>query len=182
MDIRIIFKLLTAIALLLMAAWLAYPSRNIHGNPHMEELVQSCTTPNNIIVRLYTGNGGATTAFWYTVTTSKGFLSREKQIIFSYSSPVLSSISCVMDIVTITSSSGNIILTGSELTTLRNNPVSYWRGKTKESESWPISEVLSLIFATMSGLAGISLLLSCYKNNRVKINQKRSNKTVKQTG
>lgn len=63
----------------------AAPSRNVAGNPHFETLIDSCTLdPSKAVARLYQGNGGATTAFWYTATLDPAGWSPERQIYYSY--------------------------------------------------------------------------------------------------
>lgn len=158
MNFRIAIRVIFAISLLLSAAWLAYPGRNSRGNPSMEELVQSCATQDGTSIHLYVGNGGATTSYWYTVTTENGFLSREKQVLFSYDTPQLSAIDCGENSLTVSSTSGNIILASEELDDLRNNPRLYWRGKL-DSQSWDPLHIFSIALAGALALAGFVLVL-----------------------
>ncbi|MDH5669282.1 MAG: hypothetical protein OEY86_14855 [Nitrospira sp.] len=155
--------------LLLTAMWLAYPDRNSYGDPSMEELQQSCTTPDGTIVRLYVGNGGATTAFWYTVTATSGFLSREKQIIFSYSSPDFSSVTCTKEAVVVASSRGNIALGVPELTALRANPRVYHRGSIEKGEWWSTREITRMAFSAMLALIAAFLLRPFYYGKQEKV-------------
>jgi hypothetical protein len=83
-----------ALSCALLGVWLLLPGRNIAGNPSFEREVRRCRLPDGDLVRLYEGNGGATTAFWYTVTHDGGWLSPERQILFSYGSPEVQEIGC----------------------------------------------------------------------------------------
>ena len=46
------------------------------------------------LARLYRGNGGATSAFWYSVTFQHHPLGRERQFLFAYHSPAINRIAC----------------------------------------------------------------------------------------
>lgn len=90
------------LALILIASglYLLLPGRNVFGNPAFEREFQRCSVPGSgEVVRLYEGNGGATTAFWYTVTFDEGWLARERQIFFAYGSPEIKRVVCRGDAV-----------------------------------------------------------------------------------
>jgi hypothetical protein len=69
------------------------PGRNVAGNPSMERLVQRCTLPGSTVIRLYRGEGGATVAFWYTLTRERPG-APEQQFWFSYAEPAVAGIAC----------------------------------------------------------------------------------------
>jgi hypothetical protein len=89
-----LLRWITALTCALLGLWLLLPGRNIAGNPSFEREIRRCRLPNGDLVRLYEGNGGATTAFWYTVTHDGGWLSPERQVLFSYGSPEVKEIAC----------------------------------------------------------------------------------------
>src|SRR5688500_4068519 len=106
-------------AVLAGVIWFAVPGRNQYGNPSMEEEQSSCTLANGQVLRLYKGGGGATVDYWYTVTAEGGLFEREKQIVFAYSSPALSSLSCQDSRVRIEGSAVSILLGPEEVAALR---------------------------------------------------------------
>lgn len=121
-----------AIALTVVLAavvWLAVPGRNQFGNPSMEEEQSSCTLANGQVLRLYKGGGGATVDYWYTATAEGSLFEREKQIVFAYSSPVLSSLSCEDNRARIEGSAVSLLLGPEEVAALRKSPRQYWKGK-----------------------------------------------------
>lgn len=156
MNFRTTTRFLVSVSLLLFAAWLAYPGRNLHGNPSMEELVQSCTSGGTTF-RLYVGNGGATTAFWYTITMDGGFPSREKQVLFSYDTPELSAITCGEQSFVVSSSGGNIPVTAEDLLAFRDTPRAYWRGTIETQSHWNPLSILRLVLAAALALAAAAV-------------------------
>jgi hypothetical protein len=89
-----LLRWIAALGCVLLGVWLLPPGRNAAGNPAFEQEIRRCRLPNGDLVRLYEGNGGATTAFWYTVTHDGGWWSPERQILFSYGSPEVKEITC----------------------------------------------------------------------------------------
>lgn len=159
MNLRIAIRILLSSTLLLSAAWLVIPGRNSHGNPSMETLVQSCATREGTIIRLYVGNGGATTAFWYTLTTESGFFFREKQVLFSYGMPEFSAITCGEKSVAVSGTSSSITLTENDLADLRGNPRSYWKGNIKTQwQGWNPLYIIRIVLAGILALAGAVLI------------------------
>ena len=78
------------------------PNRNVYGNSQDEVLITQCLSPyDNAVVRLYQGNGGATTALWWSVTFQANPLTQERQVFYSYGSPAISTIACAPDKVTL---------------------------------------------------------------------------------
>ena len=118
-----------AAALTAIAIWLALPSRNAFGNPSMEEQISSCSTSEGNEIRLYRGNGGATTAYWYTVISEGGLFEREKQILFTYSSPEITSIDCEGAALNVSGRAYSAKFSSDQLAVLRQAPHVYWRGK-----------------------------------------------------
>jgi hypothetical protein len=69
------------------------------GDPPFEKLISSCRlAPRSAgVARLYRGNGGATTAFWYSVTLQRPRSLVEHQFFYSYRAPVISAMHCDAD-------------------------------------------------------------------------------------
>ena len=110
------------------AYWWTRPTRNVHGNPSMERLIGSCVTQDGVAASLYRGEAGATVGYWYTVTTSRSPDMPERQIFFSYSTPVVSSVSCVAGRIELATSAGLERFSDEEATALRDSPRSLWHG------------------------------------------------------
>ncbi len=150
----------TAIATLLMsmatAAWLAWPSRNQHGNPDMEELLGSCKTDELVTARLYKGNGGATTSYWYSVTLEGDALGKEKQVLFSYASPELHAIECVGDAAIVKGSGFSKRIEVTAFQQLREEPAQFWSGK-QETRGIQPSRVFALTAAAVIATAGLAV-------------------------
>jgi hypothetical protein len=109
---------------LALGIWLATP-----GERHVDEsLLSSCRLASGTVARLFEGNGGATTAFWYSVTAESGDPSREREIFFAYAQPVIRSITCEQGRVLIRSASREWTI--SEASILKGAPsLEYWRGQ-----------------------------------------------------
>ncbi|PWB68257.1 hypothetical protein C3F09_11995 [candidate division GN15 bacterium] len=141
--------------------WLLLPTRNKVGNPKSESLIQQCGLPSGAgIVRLYLGDGGATTAFWYTVTLDDGPLSFERQIFFSYSEPDICSIECMGDSILLNCNfwtEPKIAIPLSEAkTTLRQRPIVYYRGKLMSAaefdRSWHVQQYVVGVYLIICAL------------------------------
>lgn len=152
-------KPVTAIATLLVsmatATWLAWPSRNQHGNPDMEELLALCQTDELVTARLYRGNGGATTSYWYSVTLEGDALGKEKQILFSYESPVLQAIECVGDDAIVKGAALSKRIEVTAFQQLRREPIQFWSGKQEPRGIQP-SRVFALTAAAVVATAGLA--------------------------
>ncbi len=142
-----------AAGLTAFALWIAIPGRNVQGNPGMEDEIDRCTTPSGTTFRLYKGNGGATTSYWYTLTSKSGIFSREKQIVFSYDSPEFRSVSCTDDQTILSGHKTTIRFGTSELIAMRNTPVSYWRSQQNDAPS-----AIDLLALIRYGFAALLLL------------------------
>jgi len=91
-----------ALLLAILGIKLLLPDRNVWGNPQLETLMMQCQIPSTeAIIRLYQGNGGATVAYWYSVTFDNGKFLGEKQIFHTYAYPSIKSIDCRADGVTV---------------------------------------------------------------------------------
>ena len=144
-----------AIVALVVGGSLLAPNRNAYGNPQDEVLITQCQAPqDNAVVRLYQGNGGATTALRWSVTFQINPATQERQIFFSYGSPAISTILCAPDGVTlITYEQARTTFPWSKVTNeLINRPIAL---RWNEPDSPPIqgSAVLGTLFV------GIGLLL-----------------------
>ena len=120
-------RFVVAVLFVALGIWVALPSRNVQGNPAFEERTGQCSQPDGTIVRLYQGNGGATTSFWYSVTTKPWLLMPERQVAYSYSTPAWYSLSCGKDGIVL-SGSGTQVLPADELEERRAAPLTYFYG------------------------------------------------------
>lgn len=157
MNATEILRVILSAVLLATGVWLSYPERNLYGNASWEELSQTCTTPDGTTVRLYVGNAGATTSFWYSVTTESGFLSLERQVMYAYSSPKLSAITCTRNLVVVSSPEYEFSFTEAELQALRDTPRAYSLGENNRTRSLGFGSILKLVISL--ALASTSLLL-----------------------
>ena len=130
---RLTLRYVFAAGLAAFALWIAIPGRNAQGNPGMEVEIDRCTTPSGTTLRLYKGNGGATTSYWYTLTSEPGLFSREKQIVFSYGSPEFISVSCTNDQIILVGPKTIIRFGKSEMAAMRERPMSYWQSQQKNA-------------------------------------------------
>lgn len=153
---RLRFRYVFAAGLAAFALWIAIPGRNAQGNPFLEDEIDRCTTPSGTTFRLYQGNGGATTSFWFTLTSKHGIFSREKQIVYSYDSPEFRSVSCTNDQTILAGPKTTIRFGTSELTAMRNTPMSYWPIKQNDASSG-----FNLLSTIRYGSAAILFLWAC---------------------
>jgi hypothetical protein len=156
MKIRASAFLGISVFLVVAAVWLAVPSRNVYGNPWSEQLVHECALADGTRARLYAGDGGgATTAFWYSVTVENGLLAPERQVAFSYSAPTLSELECRDDRIVV-SGGDRIIIATSDLKARRDAPLTYWRGKPEiTARTWGVIESVRLaVAACLVAVAG----------------------------
>ena len=156
-----------AAGLAAFALWIAVPGRNVQGNPGMEDEIDRCTTPSGTTFRSYEGNGGATTSYWYTLTSELGIFSREKQIVFSYDSPEFRSVSCTKDQTILTGPQITMRFGTSELNAMRYATMSYWRSKQNNASSdMDLLSIIRLGFAALLFLWAYKLVLRNWKSRK----------------
>ncbi|MBL8386167.1 MAG: hypothetical protein JNM90_23995 [Burkholderiales bacterium] len=146
-----------------VAAWLAWPSRNVHGNPGLETLRASCRTTGKVTARLYEGNGGATTSYWYTVTLEGDALGRERQVFFAYAFPQVVGIDCAGDAVIVRGDTLSRRIEPAAFSTLRETPMQFWSGKETTIASQPRAS-LTVVAAAVTALGGLAVLLKTRVN------------------
>jgi hypothetical protein len=152
---------LSAAAAIALAVWLAWPSRNVHGNPLQEKLLSQCVTANGMTVRLYEGNGGATTAYWYTVTTQGGVLDPERQVLFTYASPALESVACAGSGIRVAGELRTFSFPEVQIRALRDQPLALWRGVEKSGVTvQPMTITRYVLAAALSVVALVLLVLA----------------------
>jgi hypothetical protein len=102
-----------AIGIMLLAgsAWLCMPRRS-HT---FAELRSQCRWRDGVTVRFWEGNGGATTAFWYSVTVQPGMPWTEREVFFSYSNPVVASVTCEPEGIVVTANGTALTLKAVDL-------------------------------------------------------------------
>ena len=154
-----------SLVLLVAGGWLLLPSRNEHGNPDMESLISSCKTTDAVTARLYEGNGGATNAYWYTVTLEGEELGREKQVFFSYREPTASRIICNGEDVVVSGEKLNERIVASSFAKMRKSPMQYWSGARREGSTQP-SSVLRWLAAGTAFIVAAALLARLYPFSR----------------
>ncbi|MEZ4320607.1 MAG: hypothetical protein R3F61_24205 [Myxococcota bacterium] len=98
------------------------------GNPDLERRLVSCTA-GAWEVRLYRGDGGATTAYWSTVTVERPGLP-ERQVYFAYGFPLIDALQCSPDRVELVEA-GVVVepIEERRLAELRETPISIWKGR-----------------------------------------------------
>ena len=164
---KLILRYVFVAGLVAFALWIAIPGRNVQGNPGMEDEIDQCTTPSGTTFRLYQGNGGATTSYWYTLTSKLGIFSREKQIVFSYDSPEFRSVSCTNDQTILTGPQTTMRFGTSELNAMRNTPMSYWQNKQNNASSdIDFLSIIRLGFAAFLFLWAYKLVLRNWKSRK----------------
>jgi hypothetical protein len=167
MRLRAAIPLSIAGCLTVFAVWLALPGRNIYGDPWSEELKQTCTLQDGTTARLYLGNGGATTAFWYTVTVERGLLWQERQIAFSYSSPRWDTISCGSSMLSVSGDGTTIAFSPSDLSVRRHSPLTYWRGRSEIGQpTWSVMDTARMLAAAASVAIAVWLAFAVKRENR----------------
>lgn len=149
-----------AVALAALSAWLLWPSRNVHGNPALEELLDSCSLGAKALVKLYRGNAGATVAYWYSVTAQGSHRGAERQVLFSYSAPAFQSLRCQDERVVVASDRDSITLSLSELPALRQEPRAFWRGHVETGTPRPAVTPARVVAAVSAGVSLALLLLA----------------------
>jgi hypothetical protein len=124
-------KRITVIIMLGIGLWLLWPGRNVAGNPQFETLINKCLAGQGEHVRLYEGNGGATSAYWYSATIEDpGMFSRERQFFFSYSSPIIEQAMCKGTIVELVGPEQSLSFSLEKIhTELVDTPVNLYRGQ-----------------------------------------------------
>src|SRR5262245_62058671 len=148
----------------LAALWLLAPSRNAAGNPSFEERQDSCTEPTSgTDFTLYRGNGGATVAFWYTVTANPLGLARERQVFFSYSSPVITGLTCAPKSIELVSDPSNIMLDMEHLEDLREHPLAYWEGRTGPLPTYQAYQLVPAAAGFVSILLSLAFALRLHR-------------------
>jgi hypothetical protein len=167
MRVRAAIPLCIAVFFTVFAVWLVLPGRNMYGNPWSEELKQTCMLPDGTTARLYLGNGGATTAFWYTVTVQSGLLSPERQIAFSYSSPAWETLSCGTGVISVSGDGSTITFSPSDLSLRRRSPLTYWRGELEIAQpTWTVIDTARSLAAAASAVAAVWLVVAARRRNR----------------
>jgi hypothetical protein len=131
-------------------AYLCVPRRS-HW---FEELRSQCQWQRGASVRLWEGNGGATTAFWYSVTLQSGLPWTEREVFFSYSHPVVTEVRCEADGVVVIADGTSRKLTAAYLLGGHFSPLQFDHGKQTSDfprDGWRPSEIVR----TALGFAGV---------------------------
>lgn len=166
--------LVQCILALLLAIWgvkLLLPDRNVWGNPQLETLMMQCQIPSTeAVIRLYQGNGGATVAYWYSVTFDNGKFPTEKQIFHTYAYPSIQSIDCRPDEVTVLADEQSWTFSIKEIKNqLINQPIGFYRGEPQQKSIQPL-RILTLSFGVLLELISVWILSRSFKQFRASQN------------
>jgi hypothetical protein len=132
----------------------------------MEELQGSCSPAAAMTARLYRGNGGATTSYWYSVTLEREALGTEKQVFFAYRSPEVQTIECIKDALVINGDGFSQRIEKKDFQRLRDEPMQFWSGK-QESRYIQPSRLLAFGAAGAVALSGVgALFLASVRHRR----------------
>jgi hypothetical protein len=115
-------KIVIGSILVLWGTWLALP-RHSHT---FEDLESSCRLRPGTLVRFFMGNGGATTAFWYSITVQPGAPWTEREVFHSYREPVVTAMVCHGETVSVSSATRTWVL-DSKLLDQEGSAAEYWR-------------------------------------------------------
>jgi hypothetical protein len=118
------FKIVIGAILVLWGTWLALPR---HGHS-FEDLESSCRLGSGSLIRFFIGDGGATTAVWYSITAQTGASWSERELFYAYGEPVITGMRCQGETVSVSSASRTWLL-DSNLLAQEASPTAYWRGK-----------------------------------------------------
>jgi hypothetical protein len=113
------------------------------------------------VVRLFEGNGGATTAFWYSVTVQPGGPWTEREAFLAYSEPVVTGISCQGETIEVRPADGAWRIDAASFERGTLVPVRYWRGEESpapECDGMSAVDWLRMSFGLCVLLAGVWVL------------------------
>lgn len=160
-----------ALLLAILGVKLLLPDRNVWGNPQFETLMMQCQIPSTeAIIRLYQGNGGATVAYWYSVTFDDGKFPGEKHIFYAYAYPSIKSIDCRADRVAVLADEQKFNFTIEQIKNkLINQPIGFYRGEPKQKAIQPL-RILMLSFGVLLELISVWILIRSFKQFRASRN------------
>ena len=149
-----------ATAFLCCGGWLAFSGRGVLGHlPGAETVIDSCQSSRGETIRLYEGNLGATTAYWYRVTLQSSFFATERRFFQAYSRPVIESVDCLEDSVALRGPHGRTEFTFSlsqVSSQLLAEPLSFYYGEPAEPRaSSPAPRLLGLCCGSPLILIGL---------------------------
>ncbi|MGQ4647474.1 hypothetical protein [Lyngbya aestuarii] len=167
--------LILGLLALILAIWgikLLLSERNVFGNPQLETLMAQCQIPSTeteTTIRLYEGNGGATVAYSYSVTFFEGKFFREKQFFYTYGFPVIKSIDCHNDRVSIFTDEETFDFTLEQIKSkLIHQPIGFYKGQQQKSSIQPL-RVLTLTFGLFLELVSAWILRMSLKQFRASL-------------
>ncbi|WP_044207416.1 hypothetical protein [Coleofasciculus chthonoplastes] len=167
---RKVSALAQCILALVLAIWgvkLLLPDRNVWGNPQFETLMMQCQIPSTeAIIRLYQGNGGATVAYWYSVTFDHGKFPGEKQIFHAYAYPSIQSIDCHTDGITVFTDEQDFNLTLEQIKNqLIKQPIGFYKGELQQKSIQPL-RILTLSSGVLLESISVWILSRSFKQFR----------------
>ena len=166
-KVTVLIQCILALVLAILGVKLLLPDRNVWGNPQFETLMMQCQIPSTeAIIRLYQGNGGATVAYWYSVTFDYGKFLGEKQIFYAYAYPSIQSIDCRADEVTVLADEQSWTFSLKEIKNqLINQPIGFYKGETQQKSIQPL-RILTLSFGVLLELISVWILSRSFKQFR----------------
>lgn len=147
--------------------WLILSGKSIlHLLPLPEMEIGHCRIPGTgAVIRLYEGNLGATTSYWYTVTYQQNYFASEQTIFSSYGEPWYMGMNCQPAEAELIPPSGDFkpyvipydVIQGN----LVRDPISFHDGNAgKVGPSGPIDRVVKILFGACILPFGFRLLRS----------------------
>jgi len=170
MSILLTRLTLLAVVMLALGSFAVAPRRNVWGDSGSEREIARCRLADASLIRLYHGEPGATVQDWYSVTHTPSGLGVERQIIFSYSAPEFTQLSCSPRGVALSGpdESSAVFLATSEASSMRWLPRRYGRGSARGAERQR-RITLGQVEGVVLLLIGIALLVAKSRQHRARM-------------
>ncbi len=163
-DMRFLVGGLGALVLV-GGAWLCVP-----GPSHTFETLQAtCQVGDRATVRLYEGNAGATSSFWYSVTVQTGGPWTERQVFLANGFPVVTHIACDREGVGISAEGMTWSVAVASVEQGPSTPIQYNRGTPTtgfRTGIWGPPEVTRTIVGGIACAGGVALLVVAFRRRR----------------
>jgi len=154
---------------------------SVWGDSGSEREIAGCRLADASLIRLYHGEPGATVQDWYSVIHTPFGLSVERQIIFSYSAPEFTQLSCTPRGVALSGPGENsaVFLATSEASSMRWLPRRYGRGSAIGAERQS-RITLGQVEGVVLLLIGIALLVA--KSRQHRAHMAATQRTLRESG
>jgi hypothetical protein len=162
---------LTLVALVSLAcgSLLVLSGRGLLGHlPGAEVVIDECRSAGGGTVRLYEGNLGATTSYWYLATLQPGFFSAERDFFQAYGWPAIGAVECQGGEIELLGADGQVEFSfGIDRirAELLEEPLSLYDGEPAEGRpSGPLPRVLGLLCGSPLMLVGAVAGLAVFRH------------------